>query len=156
MNVIPLPASHPDLAKQALPNIVAFFEGLKREDLRTLEHLYARHARFKDPFNDVQGLVEIEAVFAHMFQTLEMPHFTVQARMAQGQQAFVTWDFRFRRKGQPDWQTIHGATRFKFDADGLIIEHRDYWDAAEELYEKLPLVGMLMRWLKRRVMRHPG
>jgi steroid delta-isomerase len=27
--------------------------------------------------------------------------------------------------------------------------HRDYWDAAEELYEKLPLVGALMRWLKR-------
>ena len=29
--------------------------------------------------------------------------------------------------------------------------HRDYWDAAEELYEKLPLLGALMRWLKRRV-----
>ena len=28
--------------------------------------------------------------------------------------------------------------------------HRDYWDAAEELYEKLPILGGLMRWLKRR------
>jgi hypothetical protein len=28
--------------------------------------------------------------------------------------------------------------------------HRDYWDAAEELYEKLPWVGALMRWLKKR------
>jgi hypothetical protein len=28
--------------------------------------------------------------------------------------------------------------------------HRDYWDAAEELYEKLPVVGSVMRWLKRR------
>jgi steroid Delta-isomerase len=27
--------------------------------------------------------------------------------------------------------------------------HRDYWDAAEELYEKLPILGGLMRWLKR-------
>jgi hypothetical protein len=27
--------------------------------------------------------------------------------------------------------------------------HRDYWDAAEELYEKLPLLGSLMRWWKR-------
>jgi hypothetical protein len=25
----------------------------------------------------------------------------------------------------------------------------DYWDAAEELYEKLPVLGGLMRWLKR-------
>jgi hypothetical protein len=27
--------------------------------------------------------------------------------------------------------------------------HRDYWDAAEELYEKLPVLGGLMRFLKR-------
>jgi hypothetical protein len=37
-----------------------------------------------------------------------------------------------------------------FDAQGLVTLHRDYWDAAEELYEKLPVVGALMRWLKRR------
>jgi hypothetical protein len=29
--------------------------------------------------------------------------------------------------------------------------HRDYWDAAEELYEKLPVVGGLMRLIKRRL-----
>jgi steroid Delta-isomerase len=28
--------------------------------------------------------------------------------------------------------------------------HRDYWDAAGELYEQLPWVGALMRFLKKR------
>ena len=46
-------------------------------------------------------------------------------------------------------QTVRGASHLKFAADGRINFHRDYWDAAEELYEKLPLVGSLMRWLKR-------
>ena len=36
------------------------------------------------------------------------------------------------------------------DAQGQVTLHRDYWDAAEELYEKLPVVGALMRWLKKR------
>jgi hypothetical protein len=36
------------------------------------------------------------------------------------------------------------------DDEGRITLHRDYWDAAEELYEKLPLIGSLMRWLKKR------
>jgi len=36
------------------------------------------------------------------------------------------------------------------DSHNLIVVHRDYWDAAEELYEKLPWVGGLMRWLKRK------
>jgi hypothetical protein len=38
----------------------------------------------------------------------------------------------------------------KLDAQGLITWHRDYWDAAEELYEKLPVLGGLMRWVKKR------
>jgi hypothetical protein len=37
-----------------------------------------------------------------------------------------------------------------FNEELLIKEHRDYWDAAEELYEKIPVLGGLMRWLKKR------
>jgi hypothetical protein len=37
-----------------------------------------------------------------------------------------------------------------FNEEGRVTMHRDYWDAAEELYEKLPVVGALMRWLKKR------
>jgi len=46
-------------------------------------------------------------------------------------------------------QRIQGVSQLELAADGRISLHRDYWDAAEELYEKLPLLGALMRWLKR-------
>jgi hypothetical protein len=46
--------------------------------------------------------------------------------------------------------TLRGATHLRYGDTGLVVVHRDYWDAAEELYEKLPAVGALMRWLKRR------
>jgi steroid Delta-isomerase len=45
---------------------------------------------------------------------------------------------------------MRGCSHLKLSADGRIADHRDYWDAAEELYEKLPGVGALMRWFKRR------
>jgi len=44
----------------------------------------------------------------------------------------------------------YGDDNPRFAPDGRIAMHRDYWDAAEELYEKLPLLGSLMRWLRRR------
>jgi steroid delta-isomerase len=153
MSVTPLPTPHSSVAQQALPRVVAFFEGLKQHDLTCLDQVYAPDARFKDPFNEVEGLPAVEAIFAHMFHTLEAPHFLVRDRVAQGQQAFLSWDFRFRFKGESAWQTVRGATHLRFDARGLVSEHRDYWDAAEELYEKLPLLGALMRWLKRLVMK---
>ena len=47
-------------------------------------------------------------------------------------------------------QCIRGGSHLVLADDGRIADHRDYWDAAEELYEKLPVVGGLMRWLKKR------
>ena len=47
-------------------------------------------------------------------------------------------------------QTIRGGSHLILNADGKIVSHREYWDSAEELYEKLPVVGALMRWLKKR------
>jgi hypothetical protein len=46
---------------------------------------------------------------------------------------------------------IHGATHLRFAPDGRIAYHRDYWDAANELYAKLPLIGPVMRWLRRKL-----
>jgi hypothetical protein len=50
-------------------------------------------------------------------------------------------------------QVIRGGSHLTLDPDGRISDHRDYWDAAEELYEKLPGLGALMRWLKRKANR---
>jgi len=71
--------------------------------------------------------------------------------MQQGSQAFLTWDFTFRMKrfDTRTTQTSRGASHLRFAVDGRVEMHRDYWDAAGELYETLPFVGALMRWLKR-------
>ena len=136
----------------AVERLVQFFEQLQPQDLPCLPEIYAPEARFKDPFNEVQGLPAIEHIFAHMFVALDTPHFIVTERIVQGQQCFLVWDFRFRFKrfDTQSWQTVRGGTHLVFNGQGLVTLHRDYWDAAEELYEKLPVVGGLMRWLKRR------
>ena len=134
--------------------IVARFESLAAADVARLGEIYTPDARFKDPFNEVRGLAEIEGIFAHMFIALDAPRFVIQEVLVQGDQCFLSWDFRFRmRRWRRDEQCIHGATHLRLAADGRIAEHRDYWDAAEELYEKLPGVGALMRWLKARARR---
>lgn len=138
-------------ADPRVARIVALFEQLVPADLARLHLYYAPDARFKDPFNDVQGVPAIEGVFAHMFDALDQPRFVVHEALADGDQCFLTWDFRFRfRRGDRALQTVRGATHLRFDAQGRVALHRDYWDAAEELYEKLPLLGALMRWLRRR------
>ncbi|MES2934794.1 MAG: nuclear transport factor 2 family protein [Pseudomonadota bacterium] len=140
-----------DQSSPALARVVHFFETLSLESTAQLGTIYAADAFFKDPFNEVHGLAAIRPIFEHMFQQVEAPRFIVTLQMQQGDDAFMTWDFRFKmRRFSAAEQCIRGATQLKFDANGLVSYHRDYWDAAEELYEKLPLLGSLMRWLKRR------
>ena len=131
--------------------IIEAFEGLTPADLPRFGDFYAPDADFKDPFNEVRGVPAIRQVFEHMYVTLEAPRFVIHDVVAQGDQCVLTWDFIFRfRRFSRECQTVRGASHLKLDANGLITLHRDYWDVAEELYEKLPGVGSLMRWLKRR------
>lgn len=132
--------------------LVDWFERLQPESLDLLQMFYTPEAEFKDPFNQVQGHKDIRRVFEHMFRALHDPRFVVHEAVVQGDSAFLVWDFlfRFRGRGFEVEQCVRGATHLRFAADGRVLLHRDYWDAAEELYEKLPVVGSLMRWLKRR------
>jgi steroid delta-isomerase len=136
----------------AVDRIVEAFQTLTPASVQALDAVYAPQARFKDPFNDVRGLPEIQRIFRHMFVSLENPRFLITERIVQGNQCFLTWEFRFcfRRFKQGQEQCILGGSHLVLDDSGRITLHRDYWDAAEELYEKLPLLGGLMRWLKAR------
>ena len=136
----------------AVNRLIAFFEDLSPDNLDQLNSFYTEKAWFKDPFNDVRGLPEVRGIFSHMYVALNRPRFIVTDSITQGDQCFLTWDFEFyfKRFDTTTRQTIRGGSHLKFTADGLVDFHRDYWDAAEELYEKLPWVGALMRWLKKR------
>jgi ketosteroid isomerase-like protein len=131
--------------------VIEVFEHLQPADVAQLGRLYTDDARFKDPFNSVQGLPAIQRIFGHMFVALHNPRFEIIDVLVQGDQCFLSWDFVFKMKRfRRNEQRVHGSSHLRFAPDGRIAVHRDYWDAAEELYEKLPVLGSLMRWLKRR------
>ena len=131
--------------------VITLFERLQPADLLRLDACYTEDAFFKDPFNEVRSRAAIGEIFAHMFRSLDEPRFVMQQAVAQGDDAFLVWDMHFRMKRfDRRAQLIRGATHLRFAPDGRVAWHRDYWDAAEELYAKLPLLGALMRWLQRR------
>jgi len=128
-----------------------FFETLSPAAVEQLGEFYTPDATFKDPFNEVAGVPAIQAVFAAMFRPVDRPGFVITRGFCDGDDAFLAWNFTFFFRDDAETeQTIRGATHILFGPDGRVALHRDYWDAAEELYEKLPVLGSMMRWLKRR------
>lgn len=133
-----------------LYRVIDFFQSISVDSAQTLSLIYTDDVWFKDPFNEVQGLEPVRHIFTHMFEQVDAPRFIVKHSVLQDDHAFLTWDFLFRmRRFSDQEQCVRGATHIRFAHDGRVAYHRDYWDAAEELYEKLPVLGSLMRGLKR-------
>ena len=131
----------------------AYWEGLTREGVAHIGEHYTEDAYFRDPFNQVRGLAQLKRVFDHMFESLHEPRFQILEVVEQGASGFFIWDFTFRVKAwKPEvTRTIHGSSHVRFAPDGRVSYHRDYWDAAGELYAKLPVIGALMRWLAKKM-----
>ncbi|MBS0347620.1 MAG: nuclear transport factor 2 family protein [Proteobacteria bacterium] len=134
-----------------LDRLITLYHGLTPENVGRLAEFYSADAYFKDPFNEVRGTEAIQHIFTHMFQQVDEPRFIVTGHTRDAHGAMLMWEFAYRARlwGRGEVQVIRGASHLKFGSDGKIDYHRDYWDTGEELYMKLPVIGSLMRWLRK-------
>lgn len=137
----------------AVDKLVTFYEKLRPQDVAGFDNYYRLDVRFRDPFNHVSSIEGVKRIFAHMFTQVHDPAFRISKVIVGEGDAILFWTFHFRFKGLgcKDQQALEGVTHLSFDDAGLVTLHRDYWDAAEELYGRLPVIGTLMRGLQRMI-----
>jgi steroid delta-isomerase len=125
------------------------YENCKPETISQLLAFYAPHAIFRDPFQEVSGHAAISKIFSKMFDQLNTPRFIVEETLVGQNSAAILWEFRFSMKRwNTQEQSFKGVSWLYFDEAGLIQTHHDYWDPAAGIYEKLPIIGPVMRGLK--------
>lgn len=136
----------------ALDAYIAYFETLTPETTARLGEFVTPDVHFRDPFNDVRGAARFRAVLNHMFQTMEDSRFVVTDRAIGQAASYVRWNYTFRPRGRggPAWEIV-GMTEIAFGDAGRVTAHLDHWDAAGQIYERLPVLGSLMRLIRRRV-----
>ncbi len=111
--------------------------------------------RFIDPFNDLTGLDRIQALLRHTLSNTEDLRVTLLDRGLGaalpdgGRRAFLYWRFAWRHKGRPI--EIVGTSLIILTADGLVARHEDFWDPAVQLYERVPVLGAVLRAIRRRL-----
>ncbi len=139
-----------------LARYAAFYESLSPETLPQLRDLVMPDVRFRDPFNEVTGVEPMLRIFAAMYEDCTDIRFTITGSVQQQDKAFLIWRFYFRPRrlkvSQP-WE-VEGVTELHFTADGRIAAHLDHWDAGSQFYGRLPLLGPVIRFLRRRLGGH--
>lgn len=139
----------PSPHQPALDAYVAFYASGGPRDIDRLDALTAPGVVFRDPFNSLIGRPAYKALFRHMWETVGQPRVTVRRTAWDGDTVFLRWLFEMTVKGRT--LPIEGVSEITFDGDHRVVEHIDHWDAAEQVYERIPGLGTLLRVIRRRL-----
>jgi hypothetical protein len=128
-----------------------FWSGLRPETTGRLLALARPDLLFRDPFNELRGAASVVAMLDHMFEQAQDVRFTVTATARAGEVAFYRWDFSCRLRRPSIVLPITGVSEVHFDAAGLVTRHIDHWDAAAQVYERIPALGWVLRRIRGRL-----
>jgi limonene-1,2-epoxide hydrolase len=113
-------------------------------DFSLVETYYHPDVRFQDPIQQVQG----RDAFIEMSEKLVKRCRELRARVNDAAQTgdliFLQWTMEMRFGPSP-LSIIEGVTKLRLDADGRVIEHRDYFDLWGDTLGSMPGLGGLYR-----------
>ena len=132
----------------------ALYEQLNRDTVsqELLGRCYANQIEFTDPFHSVQGLPALTRYFTELYSNVQHIEFQFHHSLHENDFSLLRWTMTFRhpriKGGQP--VSVEGCSELHWN-NGLIISHRDFFDAGAMLYEHLPVLGWAIRKLKERM-----
>ncbi|WP_102531381.1 nuclear transport factor 2 family protein [Shewanella sp. 10N.286.52.B9] len=143
------PASNNDLARpQIIDDFIGMYQQLNKDSLHLLNQVYSDEIIFQDPLHKVEGIENLSLYFANLYANVDHIEFDIKEVSCSHQQAAVFWAMHYRHSKLNNGQliTVEGMSQLKFS--DKITAHRDYFDLGSMLYEQLPLVGRLIKFIK--------
>lgn len=147
------PPAGSEREKEAVGRFVDFYREYSTASIgRGVRDLYAPDAYFGDPFRSVTGIAAIEDYFLKMAEPVVSCTFVVTSvsRSPEGEY-HIAWvmDLTVKRARNEPFRAL-GISHVRFNAQGQVVFQQDYWDSSV-LFERLPVVGGLTRFVKRRL-----
>lgn len=127
------------------------YQRLSADNLSVLRDIYAPDIHFQDPSHELVGIDELVRYFENLFSNVKHCQFEIEQVMEQEGEAFVRWQMRFAHPKLNGGSEIcvPGLSHLRFSEQ--IDFHRDYFDLGAMLYEHIPVMGALVKTLKRRL-----
>ena len=109
---------------------------------------------FSDPFNNIQGKSDYDKVLqAALIDSLEI-EFKITKTIREERTAFISWDYSFIAANKLLGSKkifVQGMSEIRIAESGLISYHKDYWDVASTIYERIPVIGSILAGLRKRI-----
>lgn len=115
--------------------------------------VYAPGIVFNDTLKTVVGLEALREYLLESARAVHECRVVVKDVAESAGNYYVRWEMTIRfkklRKGEP-CRSI-GISHLRLDAGGRVVLHQDFWDGAGGLFEHVPVLGGMIRWIKGRL-----
>lgn len=144
-----------DAERAALDRFKAFFGQMSSDNVDALvAKTYADDVFFDDTLKTVRGLADLTEYLRGSADATEEVRVEIEEITRTTHDDYlVRWRMmiRFKKfaKGQDTWSI--GMSHLRFADDGRVAYHQDYWNAADGMYQHIPVLGHAIRAIKQRV-----
>jgi len=155
MEARPTVAAGSPAERQGIERLKLFLSRIDAESVRSQTlTVYAPDAYLNDTLVSRRGATNIQTYFQATVEAAESITANIEdvTRSADGFY-YVRWTMDVRMKKVAAGETIRtlGITLVRFDDQGRVLIHQDYWDSAAGLWDHVPGIGRGIRWIKGRL-----
>jgi len=114
-----------------------------------VREVYASDAWFNDTIATEAGIGAIEKYLLKTAEGAEKVQAKINDVAVSGSDVYVRWTMEIRTKNLAGGQPIitEGLSQLRFDRDGRIVLHQDFWNPSAGIYQHLPLLGPAIRFV---------
>jgi hypothetical protein len=137
--------------KESIARFENFLGNLDEKTAREeTEKVYAPDAFLNDTLKTLHGSPAIRQYFIKTAQGLESMKVTFNDVAVSDRNYYFRWIMETRMKNLAKGKTVRtiGVTMIRFDPEGRVILHQDFWDSAQGVWGHVPLLGTAIRWIQ--------
>ena len=141
--------------RAALDRFKAFLQGIG--DVKFVRDntpkVYAADAYLDDTLVVHHGAAEIEAYFVKTSETMKSYDVTIDDVARSGDNYYVRWAMIFAAPALSGGDPVHsiGISQIRFNGEGKVAFHQDFWDSGKNFYGHLPMVGGAIGFVRKRL-----
>ena len=122
--------------------------------MHLVSDFYSEEALFCDPVVTIKNAAEIEKYYRGLYINVEEIKFEFTEIIESGNSVAAPWIMHLRVSKLNAGKLIRvpGISHIQFDpSTDKAIYHRDYFDMGAFIYEYVPVLGMLIRFIKKKL-----
>jgi limonene-1,2-epoxide hydrolase len=137
-----------------LSKSVEFFQKLDKNHMDLVDQFYDKNVVFQDPVHQLHGAAAVRAYYEGLYKNVNEIHFEYGKELEAKDTVVLSWRMHLKTPAIESGKelTVDGTSVITFGGpEGKAITHRDYFDMGEFVYERVPILKSLIRYIKGRM-----